>query len=421
MALMYGTALVFAWLYTLKARRRVDVHTLALAAATGYFAPLLTGRDLHGQALHAGVYAVGTLVVLALCLSAVIRDRRPEAESRPLSPRLALYRRNYARVLVVLTVLLGLTVLVWSGGTILTVHKTDVVGVPHWVLPMWRISGTLLLLLGVATRHRAYMVIGGIHVAFVFLASDRTNVAMAGGALLLLYGLQGADLRALLRPRILGLFAILLVAVVWGSTAFSGLRVWADRDLNSAMNHVRTADYAGQLTSSEPFLTQLILNQVLMDGYQLPAGYLWSGLLQWTPSVRALGFESGHFNTEMQRDLFPGVTTYRMAYNYWAEALATGGWLMLALFLLLFLLGLHILDAVLSRSRSPLVVTTVAYSGAYWAVYIHRNSLLTSLAFQRHIFYFVLGAAAVTLLSTRAKRATLRDLSSGARDHAAKL
>jgi hypothetical protein len=406
LVVVYAASLCFAWFYSVKAQRRLDAHFLALVACTAYFAPLLVGRDLTGDALHPGVYVVGTAVVLALTLSAAIRDTHPVRASGPHTP-LSRLHDNYARVLALLTFGIGMVVFWQSDFMLFTKHK-NLIEVWGWLLPVWRVSGTLLFLFGVVTKRRPYLAIGALHLLAVFLSNDRTNIAMVGGALLLLYGANGVRMRTLLRPKLLAIFSILIAAVVWGSTIFAAAQIWERTgDLNQATGHIRTADYAGQLLSAEPFGTQLILNRVLHTGYELPAGYLLGAMLQWVPSVSWVGLDSGHFNRAVQSDLFPDAT-YGMAYNFWAEGISTGGALMFGLFVALFILWLNIIDTIMARTRSPLMLSVVAYMAAFWTIYIHRNSMLTSLAYQRQILYFALGAVLLSFVATKGKRAMLQ-------------
>lgn len=421
LSISYIAALSFSWFFFIRRQRPIDVYTLALMAATVWFFPLILGRDLRHNDLHGGVYVVGIVVTLVILVAADLGNRRaacphsafsdtpPLGGGKPTQAlKLSAFEFNYGRVLLAVTVLLSLAVWTLTSGQLFFGDAVEA-GVPAELMPIWRVAGSLLFLYGMATRQRVLAAAGALHVLQLFLAHDRTGLAMVGGALFLLYGARGATLNTLLRPRLVALFSLMAAGVLWGSTVFVALEGWGRSGASQAWKVMLGANYYEQLTTAEPFLNQLVLNGILDAGYSLSPTYLLGALLQWVPSVRLLGLQSNYFNSQFQPDLFPDATTWGMAYSYWGEGIATGGWVGFAMFVLLFAFGLRLVDH-LVRSPSPIVMTAVIYAGAFLSVYIHRNSLLTLLSYQRQVAYVALSAGLLTLLVTSGRSARLKAL-----------
>jgi len=183
---------------------------------------------------------------------------------------------------------------------------------------------------------------------------------------------------------------MLAAALLWfGKGIHAGVQVWnSTGSLSASIEPIRSLlAIRGKevVMRSEPAVTQMILNEIVRTDYYIGPGHLKGVVYQVWPAPSMFGVSSGEFNEIFQADLFPQFRS-GLAYNYWAEGMATGGWFMLLAFTALFIMGLLIINA-LSESPRLSVRCLALLCGAYWAFYIHRNSLGNIIAYERHLLY----------------------------------
>jgi hypothetical protein len=153
--------------------------------------------------------------------------------------------------------------------------------------------------------------------------------------------------------------------------------------------------YVDSIIGSEPFATQMILNEVLRSGFQTDANYIVESVVaQFTLFSGELGLRFVGFNELFQPQLFSEVE-HGLASNIWAQMLAAGGWPLFLAFLALFVVSLRIgsrwLETPSLTSRAA-----VALGGAYWAFYIHRNDLGFELSLLRRVVFVWMAVAATS-------------------------
>ena len=133
--------------------------------------------------------------------------------------------------------------------------------------------------------------------------------------------------------------------------------------------------YASAILLSEPFNTQAILNEVIAQDFRVGMEHFQDVLLQFLLFSPELGRAPVSFNDFFQSTLFASDLDYGMANNIWAEMVSSGGWLLLGLFVLVFVL-LLMLGSYWVQSHDVTVAAGVAVVFSYWAFYIHRNDLI---------------------------------------------
>ena len=365
--------------YFVAVRRGTDFYTLAFASSAIYFSPGLAGYDATGDPLATETYAVFLLVLGALWVAGAVRPPRALVPARE--------TRGHAPAVVAALVLLALgLVLATSGVGALFRSKLD----QDFVTPapaIWRVTASLAVIYGVTTRRWGVLATGLLGLLLMFLASDRTAVAMTAAAL----GIEVVGRRRGVPPvRAARAFVVpLLVAIplVWGGK----LMHVAIRDAvqRGSLDHVAAIarDPAAQrmLTSgSEPFLTQALLNRSIRRDLHIGPRHLVGVVYQLWPVPSMFGHPSHEFNDILQERLFPTARKNTLAYNFWAEALVSGGWLLLLVYVALYLGGLELANA---GARSPSAARRGIWllMGAYWAFYLHRNALASIVAYEKQI------------------------------------
>jgi hypothetical protein len=143
------------------------------------------------------------------------------------------------------------------------------------------------------------------------------------------------------------------------------------------------ATYAAMFTQSEPFVVQSILNEVTQQNYTVGMGHLAGVLYQFILFSPELGMDAISFNDLFQPALFP-ESDYGMANNIWAEMWSSGGWPLLVLFVIVFVMVLKLLSVVTQSDRAS-KRAVVAVMASCWAFYIHRNDITYQIALEKRI------------------------------------
>jgi hypothetical protein len=131
--------------------------------------------------------------------------------------------------------------------------------------------------------------------------------------------------------------------------------------------------------TSEPFLTQSILNDVLIRDMSLPPASILYSLFASIPLFSPLlGLDrlSGEFN--FQEQLFPNLE-YGVASNIYAYFYTTLGWAGMLGFILVHCLALVAVSRWMGSVKSSTTRLGLLSVGAYLAFFIHRNDLTNAL------------------------------------------
>jgi hypothetical protein len=129
------------------------------------------------------------------------------------------------------------------------------------------------------------------------------------------------------------------------------------------------------ILNSEPFLTQSILNDVLIRNLTIPPASILYSLFAAIPLVSPLvGADLLPAQFDFQEQLFPNLS-YGVASNIYAYFYATLGWIGI----LLFILGHCLLLVFVSRWMGSVKSSTARIGllsvGAFLAFFVHRNDL----------------------------------------------
>lgn len=395
---LFVTTLCAVLLYFGAGRRRYDIFSVAAVSAAIYFIPGLWGVDLRGTPLEPQVYAAMIGVLLALGTYTLLGDRVGLGFGIHLA-----FAAPATLLNVFAVVALGIFVFILAAyGPAFTFGDKGGVPFPGWVYVFWRVTASLFLLLAFVMRSRWLWVAVPL-ITSLYLGGDRTGPAMAALAVAIAWmtGKQpGPFWRTVLRGSPVLLFVGVLM--LFGDYVFTGIRLWVmGAGVDELRQVARQLEWSTVLRTSEPFVTQMILNEIVRQSFYVGPAHLVGVFYQIWPSPSAFGYPSGIFNELFQPVLFPesrsAIANWGVAYSYWGEALATGGWAMYGVFLTVFLSGLSLLDRLI-RSPSAPVSAVGALLGAYWAFYIQRNSLANILTYERHILYLALICAAAALL-----------------------
>jgi hypothetical protein len=131
--------------------------------------------------------------------------------------------------------------------------------------------------------------------------------------------------------------------------------------------------------NSEPFLTQSILNEVIIRDLSMPQASFLYALFAGIPLVSPfIGIDQLPMQYNFQEQLFPNLT-YGVASNIYAYFYSTFGWAGILLFILVHCLSLIFVSRWMSSVKSSTVRLGLLSVGAYLAFFIHRNDLTNAL------------------------------------------
>lgn len=385
-----------AWF--LAARRRVDLFTVAFFSSVIYFIPGYVGYDLFLSPLDPRAYVIFTAVLLGVWGAAALFSRQGLMPP----PRPAGIE---AAVLTLVAAAVVAFVLVTYGYGVLLRHKT-LAPIPAAVSIAWRVTASLAFVIACVGRNWRTAAVSGTLLFIMFVASDRTAVAMVTLAL----GLEGFRRYGAIRLgpwlRRAWLPGIAAVVMLWGGKVIhiSVQLAYREGSISAARDFLYSPYVRNMLlVRSEPFNTQSLLNATLQNDLRVGPGHLVDlpQMLWIAPSM--FGYSSAAFNDAAQA-LFPAVRRRSMAYNFWAEGVASGGWLAFAFYLLVYLAGLWGMER-LSQTRHGGWRGVWLLMGAYWAFYIQRNSLASIVTYEKQILYIGAAVVLAVALLPRARRA----------------
>lgn len=153
------------------------------------------------------------------------------------------------------------------------------------------------------------------------------------------------------------------------------------------------------LTTSEPFITQLILNKVLEEEFKVGFIHLKQILYQFILFSDKLGVNVTNFEALVQTNLITGVRGGAgIAENIWAEVWSVGGWEFLILFLIFFNSIIFIGNLLISVIENNAIKYTLCLNLSYFSFYIHRQGLFSHIGLQKRFLLVFLINSLLTMI-----------------------
>lgn len=396
--------------YLAVARRTFDLPALAFFGACFYFLPGFVGFVGHAEglrvypvAIEGETYAVMTLVLVAIGITALLSDALGRAHSLPVMPGDA-FLRSAAWVASGLGAIGMVLTLITVGAGLFSADKFGLLeSLNRWHL-LWTSSATIAVVLAFALRSSVLMTIGAILLLINLYIGFRVDlvIALVGVAAYWLMSQKAGRLIA--KWRFIGgiVFAGLLLFVL--KYVLVALQLM---DVDLLLSQLRNPEaFKFIFLYSEPFIAQGTLNEVVRQDFWVGPGHLGEIIYLAVPFANELGAPAQGFNALFQPTLFSSVTGYGLGSNIWAEMLASGGWPLLVVFVMLFCATLLAGDRMLRRAAPSLAAPGVVIL-VYWAFYIHRNDLLYQLTLTRRVLLvavlIIAGALLVRIVAVALK------------------
>lgn len=377
------TNIIYSYFFIFRVRL-FDLFSLAYLSSIVYFLPALYGIDIWGVALHENVYIVFMLVQFYIFLFAILYNNFIIKFAIP-----KLF--NAPKITYQILFLIGLfviAVVIYYGGITVFFKDKSEMNLPSSLSIFWRISGTLLLLYGYLLTDRKLFYSGFFILLLTFIAHDRTATALSFLALFLLFSKEPISL---LKKyfKYIPIILFFVVLMMFGKLFHAMVHI-----INSGGTYhdalsiiLRINDFTKLITTTEPFVIQLILNKIISQDFIIKTDYLYDLPLYLLPVTSIFGVDSAVFNDIIQSEIFTQFKSRSIAYNFWAEGYANGGWVMLNFFIIIWCIGIVFLNHLI-KTNSLFFKGLASIMGAYWVFYIHRNSLFSIITYERHFFYF---------------------------------
>jgi hypothetical protein len=384
--------------YFLLARRRFDLLSLGFVSSCLYFLPGFFGfvqRPTEDfvppleTPLVNDAYIVYCLVLAAVLVGGLLVDR---IVWRPFGLRFPSANPASVAVIALTLAYVGFFFVASLGGRLLEPDKSLVLeSLDRWHVVMTSFA-TVAAVAGLVCRRWRLVAAAAPPFALDLVVGIRATTALALMAGVLVWLASEPPGPVMLRHRRLAVSAAILAFVF-----FTWQQVYAPLKQGNwpvVIQRLSTpTTFSTAVVQSEPFTTQAILNEVLQRDYHVPAAHLLDAAAAAVPLYTKFFAKPVSFNDLFQPDLFPGIRRTGLANNFWAEAMATGGYPLLLVYIGLYVVLLAIASLVL-RSSGPNARAMAALGGAYLAFYVHRNDLLVEVILERR----VLGAYLVALL-----------------------
>jgi len=392
---------VFGLLYFSVAKRQFDFFAVGFFSACVYFIPGYFGfalypPDLGHVRLPAKLLDETYMVMIALLVVILIGAFLFDFISKKSKIKFSIKGGKYfVHVAIGLAVLGYLTTIYLSGYQLLSTNKREMMEtLSRWHI-LWVISASVGAVIALAQKKLGLMFVCVILLLFDVFIGFRSSFALVLISLVVIALAGKGKSRLILKSKGLVLFSVMsaLFIFIYKNIYLAVKKgVWsnvADRLSSSNL-------YVESVLNSEPFTTQVILNEVIRTDFHVSGDHffgLLNNLLLFSPSI---GLKADSFNSKFQPVLF-AYHEAGMANNIWAEMWSVGGWLLLGAFIVVFVSVLF-LGSYLLRISDPVIKGGVALFFSYWAFYIHRNDIVYQVTLEKRVFLVWLACVVLSYL-----------------------
>lgn len=379
MRILYLVVALSGALYFLLKKRRFDFLSVGYFSAVMYFLPALYGTamspygpyDLVPSPLITETYVVMVTVLLAILAGTIAYDEIPHRKVRHVGLSGTQSAGNWALLLAATGC--AMSVATMGLDMLFTIDKNLLLqNVNRWII-FWEVGAGLAVVFFFSRRQWFRFGLAALILLFDVFIGFRVAFAFAFIACFTLWAEeQGRQRFGVRKVRPILLAASLIAFLFIYKAVYIPMKVGAWDIV--AQQLTSTEAYNHTITNSEPFVTQTILNQVLLMNYHVPLEHLRGVPHQFLFFAPSFGAENIGFNDYFQPQLFPQVGEMGMANNIWAEMWSTGGWPLLLAFIGIDVLLLCYLSTLL-RIDNREVRAAISLPAVAWAFYLHRNDV----------------------------------------------
>jgi hypothetical protein len=280
----------------------------------------------------------------------------------------------------------------FGGGALHNLDKNEVMA----NVGRWYVLFETMLLLSFAyvltvAKFKKYFLVLAVFIAFdIYLGFRTTFVIIMLMAFFVFFNRTNKRLISLWPYLSLGVFVVFFVLML--KLLMFGLK---KGDIDILVNVLsNSSTYEKLLSTSEPFVTQAILNSVVIYDFKTDGEHLKLILLQFVVAGDVVFDGLRSFNDYFQPALFPKIT-YGMASNFLAEFYSVSGFFgvfFVSVFYVLILLILNFSLLISPARFKPLLLL----GGVFWGFYIYRNDVAFLLYIEKRV---IIGFLLITVAS----------------------
>lgn len=364
-------------------RKEVDFYLIAFISAIIYFSPGFYGYVLSIDtgvqvALHDDVYLIYIVFLLSVLLFAFLYTNvRKEAS-------LKFKGDEYTGSILTFLAIIGLVGTFFSAGSVLfSVDKHEIIpALGRWHL-LWVNSAGLALTLGYITGNKKIIFINLLLLLFNVYVGHRTYFVIPLIAIIFLHfrkeGLELFSIKNIKYYLLVVLFGFVVLAY---KDIYILVKMGAFERISGKFSD--PIFYSSIFITSEPFIIQTTLNEVVKSDFGIELTHLKNLLSQFILFSPELGIETTGFNSKFQSRLFPNIK-FGMAGNILAEIWSLGGMVAISIFLMLFNLFIWLGNNLIKKSRGSLLAV-ISISMVYFTFYIHRSEMAYTIALIKRLF-----------------------------------
>lgn len=405
--------------YVLIKKRQADWFLVAATAGVVYFLPSFFGymEDPNQQRLinvEGGTYLTHSFVFASIALGALFQDAALTVDmNRSAHKRLSAPNDRYVTLVLIIMALISLIATIMEmGDSVLIAEKEILMEKSGRWLIAYEFSACLAFLTALASGNRKTAMFAATLLLPSVFWGYRTAVVMTllGMCMMRLRSAGRIVVVSKWRYWLLGILA--LCALMLLKQFQYPLKYGVETGQWSLLiDQIQNKDlYLDALFTSEPFIVQNTLNEIMRVDFSVGIEQLESLAVSMLPFGNELGLPEKGFNDFFQPVLFPDIQ-WGLAGNIWAQAYSLGSFGMVLVFCVFFIGILTIINIAFARTSGSLLAA-VALTGAYWAFYVHRNDLMFQFLLQRRVWVFFLFAWGISYLLSMKPRVQLVDIRS---------
>lgn len=365
-------------------KRNFDFLTIGFLSQQIYFIPCLVQTfyvdDPSYNSYGDGVFYVAIiLVVLFIVFSQGVNNVKKNRSYKPIS---------FFKYHALFATLLGLSAASYAvasiGSTLFMSAKADVLNSIDRFFIIWTMSAIYGLACSYLEKKKILMLVNTILILMTIYIGFRSIAVISLIVFLCMFFIKKDEkmiiIKDYFRVMVVGFFFILFFLVYKGVYIAIKFQMY-----DMVLDRLTSSDfYLETIANSEPFGIQRILNDVIERNYFIGPDNLLGVFNVFILFSNEIGFEQKGFNDYFQPVLYSSAD-YGVGSNIWAHMYSSGGWLLLIIFCILYVLSLRFISKKIyscNITYLPLILTM----SAYWSFYIYRNDLFYQLGLEKRVF-----------------------------------
>jgi hypothetical protein len=386
--------------YFLFSKRTFDFFSVAFFSAIIYFIPGFYGYAIlpgfYKSYLIHETYMVMMLVLIGILISGIFNDFRND---RKINDKTLHINGSYNMIFIitVITIISFIMMIITVGGYLFSPSKVEMLQHSNrWVI-LWTNSTSFGFVLSILMKRKRLSIFFVIMLLFNLYMGHRSTLAISLIAVFTNY------LNMQKRQRFfINNIKFNILVIFTGFFFFAYKQVHAVLKLgywNIVWDRITDLQfYLYSISYSEPFITQVILNEILKTKFYVGMEHFKSIMYQFILFAPTLGAENISFNTLFQPTLFP-EEKYGMASNIWAEMWSAGGWSLLVIFVVFFVTVIFYANKLL-ENKDPIIRSVVLLMTTYWVFYIHRNTINYQINLEKRVFLIWAFSIFISIITT---------------------